>query len=1249
MNSSNDFDQNRFAKSVLIVDDISSNLQLLSAIISPQGYSVYLASSGLEAMKIVKSKSVSIILLDIRMPEMDGFEFCRLLKADPQIQDIPIIFISAFDDEQSIITGFQLGGVDFISKPFRKEEILARLRNHLRLADMRVQLLHQKIELEDINEKLQAEIDQSKMNEDLLGKQIVSLTKPKNSDKDVHFHDLFDLVEIQRLQDQFAQAFGVASIITYPDGSPITAPSNFCRLCNDIIRKTEVGLKNCIYSDSVLGVPNPNGPTIQPCLSGGLWDAGSSITLGGVHVANWLIGQVRDQTQNEEKIRLYAREIGANEEDALLAFSEVTPMSEEKFKLISEMLHTMAAQMSQLAYQNIQQARYINERKQTLELLAQSEEQYRTTLYGIGDGVITVESDGRVKLMNKVAEELTGWTQQEAEGLILEEIFQIVNEDTREKVESPVRKVLREGNIAGLANHTILVSKAGLEIPIADSAAPIRNGKGEMVGVVLVFRDQIIEWQAKRELMERERAFSSLVSNLPGFAYRCANDKDWTMLFISDGCTEITGYKPDDFINNKLLAFNDIIHADFQDEIWNKIQLAIETNNAYEFEYQIINSNGTLLWVWERGRGVFAENGELKFIEGFISDISERKQAEKALKESEEKFRNLADSSPAVIGIYQDEYWVYVNPSAERMSGFSLEELYKKKFWGIVAPEYRELILKNGQERLSGNGNASSYEFKIYNKNGEEKWAYLSGSSITYKDRPAGIISIIDITDKKKAETDIQEERKLLRTLIDNLPDTIYVKDQLCRKIIANPADLKVIGCATEAEVIGKTDLELFSDEIGLRGHLDDLRVIQRGEAVLNRQEVFYNSNRKKRWLLTSKIPLFDQDGKSSGLVGIGRDITEFKDAEEQILKLSTSIEQSPSTIVITDVNGNIEYVNPKFTEITGYSSEEVIGKNPRILKSGKMPDAVYKQLWDTISKGEVWRGELLNRKKNGELFWEWIILASIKNEDQEITNYVAIKEDISLRKQMEAELIVAKNKAEESDRLKSAFLANMSHEIRTPLNSIIGFSELLADTHFEIEQKDEFIGHIISNGNSLLSIISDIMDISKMESGMLSIRTREVQVLKIVTEIRKQFLVRFEEKGIDFRIDYVKELESVLVLADPERLNQVFNNLINNALKFTSKGFVQLRYSKVGKMLQFEVKDSGIGIPLDFHAKIFDRFSQVEASNSRRYGGNGLGLAITKNLIELMGGKIWLKSKPGDGTSFYFTLPLKEEESMIT
>jgi len=326
--------------------------------------------------------------------------------------------------------------------------------------------------------------------------------------------------------------------------------------------------------------------------------------------------------------------------------------------------------------------------------------------------------------------------------------------------------------------------------------------------------------------------------------------------------------------------------------------------------------------------------------------------------------------------------------------------------------------------------------------------------------------------------------------------------------------------------------------------------------------------------------------------------------------------------------------LNPKFCEITGYTKEEALGQNPRILKSGEMPVQKYKELWDTVSSGEVWRGEFHNRKKNGELYWEWATMTSIKNDHGEITNYIAIKEDISLRKQMEVDLIAAKEKAEESDRLKSAFLANMSHEIRTPLNSIIGFSELLADTHFVDDQKDEFIHHIIVNGNNLLNIISDIVDISKIEAGEITIRKSKIAIKNLLDEIRAMNLTQANEKQIKFNCT------CDCVWADKERLHQILNNLIVNALKFTSKGFIEVGCKPIGNTIQFHVKDTGIGIPTDFHQKVFDRFRQVEASYSRKYGGNGLGLAISKNLIELMGGTIWVESESGKGSTFYFTLP---------
>jgi signal transduction histidine kinase len=237
-------------------------------------------------------------------------------------------------------------------------------------------------------------------------------------------------------------------------------------------------------------------------------------------------------------------------------------------------------------------------------------------------------------------------------------------------------------------------------------------------------------------------------------------------------------------------------------------------------------------------------------------------------------------------------------------------------------------------------------------------------------------------------------------------------------------------------------------------------------------------------------------------------------------------------------------------------------------------------------------------------------------------------------------ELQIAKEHAEESDRLKSSFLANMSHEVRTPLNSIIGFSELLADPFFEEEQKSEFIQSIIMNGNNLMTIISDIMDISKMESGEILIRKSQINVQRFIFTVKDQFYIQCEAKKLKLKVTLPNNDIETVILSDPDRLRQIFNNLMSNAIKFTVTGSVEIGYHLKGKMVEFFVKDTGIGVPAEYHDVIFERFRQVEDSKTRTFGGNGLGLAISKNLVELMGGKIWLKSDSGKSSVFYFTLP---------
>ncbi len=632
---------------------------------------------------------------------------------------------------------------------------------------------------------------------------------------------------------------------------------------------------------------------------------------------------------------------------------------------------------------------------------------------------------------------------------------------------------------------------------------------------------------------------------------------------------------------------------------------------------------------------------------GIQRDITQIKLAEIEIKESEKKFRTLVESSPDGISLLDLEGNIlFANQHKAEMIGVNLfTDLIGINAYSLIAPKYHEMFWSLSDEFFAA-GQLKNIESEVVRRDGSTFWAEFNLSLVTDADGvPAYIMdSMRDISERKKAEEKILQSEKELKRAQQVAHVGNWIWNIKTNKLIWSDEMYRIFG------IDKSTFTGDLNEVIHLRIHPDDQEKVFKSNASVVKESkpisleyrvIWEDGSIRVVWAEAGDIE-FDQNGKPSLLHGIVQDITDRKKAEAQISKLNKSIEQSPSTIVITDLDGSIEYVNPKFTEITGYSAEEVIGKNPRILKSGKMPDEVYRQVWQTLQSGDVWRGEFLNQKKNGDLYWEWATMTSIKNDKGEIINYIAIKEDISLRKQMEADLIAAKERAEESDRLKSAFLANMSHEIRTPLNSIIGFSELLGDEAYDAEMKNTFVSHIVTNGNNLLTIISDIVDISKIESGEITIRTSSFKVAQLLDDLTIMHEINAKEKQLSLKCICAckSSNEPVVVSADKERLFQVFNNLIGNALKFTAQGYIEIGCRQSDRMIEFYVKDTGIGIPADYHEKIFDRFRQVEASYTRKYGGNGLGLAISKKLIELMGGKIWVESEVGKGSTFYFTLP---------
>ncbi|HCY41875.1 MAG TPA: hypothetical protein DHV48_11045 [Prolixibacteraceae bacterium] len=1178
-----------------------------------------------------------------------------------------------------------------------------------------------------------------------------------NQIEPILFEELFDIDELQQLQNQIASVFGLASIITHPDGTPITRSSNFSRLCQNIIRCTEKGQLNCKHSDAMIGRHNPCGPIVQPCLSGGLWDAGASITVGNQHVANWLIGQVRNEVQDEDRMREYAREIGADEEDFIQAFREVPIMSEEKFRQIAQVLFTLANQLSDKANQNFKQS----EKKEIKHV-----HQLSNILESVSDAFVSLNTNWCYTYMNKKAGKIIGRNPQEMIGKnIWTEFPDAVNHEfyntCMEAAETKKFKFLVEYN----SHYNIWFEN---RIYPSDD------------GLSIFFQDSTEKKLNERNLKEQERRLSSLVSNLPGFVYRCNYDEDWTMLYVSEGCYSVTGYLPEDLTGNKTISFNEVIKAEYREYLFEQWEQVIANKTSFYQEYEIITASGKIRWVLEQAVVVYDDDNKVKFLEGYIEDISERKKAEVALKESEETIRLLFNSTAeGIYGIDTNGECTFCNKAALTMLGYTYEsellgknmhqlmhhshndrsvfdiekcrvfqafkdckgthcddevfwtkggESFPVEYWsypilrdnnviGSVVTfiditqkqklseeltksesKYRHLFENNPapmwiydletlsflevNEAAINHYGFSRGEFlnmtikdirpvedigqlirdvdtttEMFNragtwrhkkKNGEIIYVDIVSHRIEYESRDARLIISTDITERVNTQLEIEEERLLLRTLINNLPVAVYIKNREGKKIISNQADWERFGFQDESQILGKTVLELYKGEPGHRYFMDDMQVIQTGETIINREEVFPVCTGVKRIFLTSSIPLYDRNREIIGILGVDREITESKKANDQILKLSRSVEQSPTMVVITDKNGQIEYVNSKFSEITGYTKEEAIGQTPRILKSGMMPTEFYNTLWGTITLGETWTGEIYNRKKNGELYWDRTMISPLRSEKGEITNYISTKEDITDRKQMEEDLIVSKRRAEASDRLKSAFLANMSHEIRTPLNSIIGFSELLNDPDFPEDQKSEFIHHIISNGNNLLNIISDIVDISKIEAGEITIRKGVVKVCGLIEYMKKQHFIKIVEKPVEFRWVCPEDNEDLHVFADKERMEQVLTNLLNNAIKFTSSGHIEVGYQPVNGYVEFYVSDTGIGIPPEFHDKIFDRFRQVEGEKTRKYGGNGLGLTITKNLIELMGGQIRVESEPGKGSTFHFTLPRITEDPKL-
>lgn len=491
---------------------------------------------------------------------------------------------------------------------------------------------------------------------------------------------------------------------------------------------------------------------------------------------------------------------------------------------------------------------------------------------------------------------------------------------------------------------------------------------------------------------------------------------------------------------------------------------------------------------------------------------------------------------------------------------------------------------------------------------------------------------------------EIEANEMKLRTVTSSIRDAILMTDTEGVIMYWNDAALKTFGF--EADEIR---LKNFYTHIIPAGNYENF--IQtfgagiKGEVI----DIDCKRNNGQNFPAEMMVSRVEIQGEINVIVLL-RDVTRKREEETQKRIMLRAVEQSNVGIQITDTEGVIQYVNPKFSQITGYERDEVIGRTSAVLKSGFNPDEDYRNLWETISDGKDWQGELYNRKKSGELYWDATLISPIKDTHGSITHFVAIREDVTERKNMEVELLTAKENAEAASRAKGEFLANMSHEIRTPMNAIMGMTELALGTDLKHEQR-EYLDIVAQASRSLLKLLNDILDFSKVDAGKLILEIKPFDFRTVLAETIKTLAVQAHKKKLEL-VYFIDSLVPDRLIGDAGRLRQVVFNLIGNAIKFTEEGEIVLKIDILEDgidnkiLLHFVVSDTGIGIQEDQLNYIFEQFSQVDASSTRKYGGTGLGLAISSRLVELMGGVIWAESPAtfphsepvGPGSTFHFT-----------